>query len=326
MGSAAPVKRSNRRLWGTIVILLITTLSLGVYAIIVPNWGQPSDGTSNAPALKVLTTFLPLQEWAQSVGGIKASVSLLVPPTQDVHEFEPTPAAIQAIATADILVTNGAGLEPWVGVAVTSASNPKLIIVDCSQNISLITVPPEFQVANRTIDPHIWLNPVDAVKMVDNILKAFVKADPADASYFTTNADAYNTRLASLDQEFVRLASSKLATRSFVTFHTAFSYLALQYNLTQIPVFGPFEEEPTAADITSVVNAINKNHLRYVGYESLQSTSVAEAIATQTNATLLPMNPVEGLSTAQEAEGQTYLTLMAQNLLVLTLALNNVGG
>jgi zinc transport system substrate-binding protein len=111
-----------------------------------------------------------------------------------------------------------------------------------------------------------------------------------------------------------------------VTFHTSFGYLAQRYNLTQIPVFGPFEEEPTAAEISKVLSVINSHHLLYVGYESLQNRAIPDAIASQTNATLVPLNPIEGLSSDEASQGQTYLTLMAQNLLVLTLALNHVGG
>ena len=121
------------------------------------------------------------------------------------------------------------------------------------------------------------------------------------------------------------LASSKLATRSFVTFHTAWGYLAQQYNLTQIPVFGPFQEEPTAADIQNVVNVINQNKLCYVGYESLENPAIPQAIATETHATLVPMDPNEGLTQQQQAVGETYLTMMQMMLLVMTLALTHVG-
>jgi zinc transport system substrate-binding protein len=325
MGESPRAKQVIRRLWGIVAVLLVTSAVLGVYGLSIPRGGQPEGGTPTPGLLNVLATFFPLQDWAESVGGAKASVTLIVPATQDVHDFEPTPAAIQAISTADILVMNGAGLEPWVTEAISIADNRRLVVVDCSQNISLITVPPEFQVGNRTIDPHIWLDPVIAAKMVESVLNGYIKADPADSAYFTANANSYESKLSALNQQFVDLTASHLATRSFVTFHTSFAYLAREYNLTQIPVFGPFQEEPTPADISNVVSAINRNHLLYVGYESLENPAVPRSVASQTNATLVPLDPIEGLSPEQEAEGQTYLTLMAQTLLVLTLALNHVG-
>jgi zinc transport system substrate-binding protein len=326
VGTVRADSAGTRRLWAAIVILLITTAGLGGYAILSSAVGTGTPGpSSSTPTLKVLATFFPLQDWAQNVGGSKVAVTLLVPASQDVHAFEPTPAALLAIATADVLVLNGAGLEPWAQQAIAAAGNPKLVVVDCSQNITLLTVPPEFQVGNRTIDPHIWLDPVDAMAMVRGILQGFIKADPADSAYFTANANRYEVDLQSINAQFAILANSNLATREFVTFHTAFGYLAQRYNLTQVPVFGPFEEEPTAAEISNVVNVINAKHLLYVGYESLENPAIPRAVAAQTKATLVPMNPIEGLSAGEAAQGQTYLTLMAQTLLVLTLALSNVG-
>jgi zinc transport system substrate-binding protein len=118
-------------------------------------------GNNNAPALKVLATFFPLQNWAAAVGGDRANVLLLVPVSIDVHDFEPGPADLEAIAQANVLVLNGAGLEPWASAVLAAAGNPNLTVVNCSLGISLIKVPPEFQAGDRTIDPHVWNDPVD---------------------------------------------------------------------------------------------------------------------------------------------------------------------
>src|SRR5439155_93167 len=83
-------------------------------------------------------------------------------------------------------------------------------------------------------------NPVLAKVQVANILKGLIQVDPADAAYFTANAQAYRAKLDVLDAEFVNLTANP-ATRFFVTFHEAFAYFAKQYNLTQIPIAGPFE-------------------------------------------------------------------------------------
>ena len=91
----------------------------------------------NGPVLRVLATFFPLQDWAAAVGGNRANVSLIVPVSVDVHEFEPSPAAIQAISEANILVLNGAGLETWASATVAAANNPNLVVVDCSSGINL---------------------------------------------------------------------------------------------------------------------------------------------------------------------------------------------
>src|SRR5207247_10110196 len=116
-----------------------------------------------------------------------------------------------------------------------------------------------------------------------------------------------------------------IKTRYFVTFHTAFAYFAQQYNLTQIPVFGPFEDSPTAQDIQNVTSAIQSYQLCYVGYESLENPAITQAIAANTHATLVPMDPIAGLTIAEQDAGNTYIDLMYEEITKLTLALATHG-
>jgi zinc transport system substrate-binding protein len=280
--------------------------------------------TNPSSALKVLATFYPLYDFAQNIGGNRIQASILVPETIDVHDFEPTPSSIQQVATADVLIYNGAGLETWISEIVNAAGNSKLVLVDSSQEIQLLPVSPEFQRNNQTFDPHIWLDPVLVKQQVNNILQGLITADPADSQYFTQNAQAYQDKLESLNQAAIN-ATTNVKTRYFVTFHEAFAYFAKRYNLTQIPIAGPFQEEPTASDIQGVINAIHQYKLLYVGYESLENPAISQSIASETNATLVLMNPIEGLTQEQKNAGKDYVSLMQDNIQTFRLVLNNVG-
>src|SRR5256885_10170030 len=220
-----------------LIAVAVALVLAGTYVVVIFKPAAQSTG------VKVLTTFYPVYDYTRNIGGDRINVSLLVPMTLDVHAFDPTPSSVQAVATASVLIYNGAGLEPWIPSIVAAADNPRLVLVDSTANVSLLLVPPAFQKENRTIDPHIWLNPVLAKVQVANILKGLIQVDPADAAYFTSNAQAYRAKLDVLDSEFVNLTANP-ATRFFVTFHEAFPYFAKQSNLTQIPTPGPFEEDP----------------------------------------------------------------------------------
>ncbi len=305
---------------GVIIVVLIFA---AVVVVFYPGQSTNTGARGNNPELRVLATFYPLADFAQNVGGDKANVSLLVPPTVDVHDFEPTPSSVQNVATANVLIINGFGLEPWEAQIVTSAGNDKLVIVNSSVGITPIMVP-QFQSGNRTIDTHVWLDPVLVKTMVNSILQGFIKADPADSTYFTANAQAYDAKLDFLNSQIVN-ATKDPATHDFVTFHTAFGYFARQYNLTQIPVFGPFDDSPTAQDIQNVVSVIHQYHLCYVGYESLENPAISHGIATQTNASLILMDPIEGLTKQQQALGMDYISLMQMDVINIVTALNHVG-
>jgi zinc transport system substrate-binding protein len=305
----------------SIIALIIAIILVGAFAGL---YLSNPPATNTASKLKVLTTFYPLYDFAQNVGGDKIEASLLVPETVDVHDFEPTPSSIQLVATADVLIYNGGGLETWISEIVNAADNSKLVLVDSSQGVQLLPVSSEFQRNNETVDPHIWLDPVLAKQQVNNILQGLIQADPADSQYFTQNAEAYQAKLDTLNSDAIA-ATSNVATRYFITFHEAFGYFAKEYNLTQIPIAGPFQEEPTPSDIQNVIDAIHQYHLFYVGYESLENPAIPQSISSQTDATLIQMNPIEGLTAEEKAAGDNYITLMQQVIQNIGLALSVVG-
>lgn len=311
------VRKTTYTIIAILVILIVVGAFIGVYLSTRP---APSAGAT----LKVLATFYPLFDFAQNVGGTKVNVSILVPETVDVHDFEPTPSSIAEVASADVLIYNGAGLEPWIEQIISASGNTNLTTIDTSQGIQLLPVSPQFQRGNETVDPHIWLDPVLAKRQVSNILQGLIQADPADSQYFTQNAQAYQAKLDDLDKQAIN-ATTNTATRYFVTFHEAFAYFAKRYNVTQIPIAGPFQEEPTPSDIQNVINAIHQYRLLYVGYESLENPAISQSISSQTNATLILMNPVEGLTAQEKAAGKDYISLMQENIARIGLALSQVG-
>jgi zinc transport system substrate-binding protein len=313
------MKRTIKAILAVIVIaLIIVAAVIGLYVT-----NNLNGGSSSTSTLQVLATFYPLYDFAQNVGGNKVNVTILVPETVDVHDFEPTPSSIQAVASANVLIYNGAGLEPWIAAIVNSADNPNLIQVDTSQGINLLQVSPEFQRNNQTVDPHIWLDPLLAKQQVNNILQGLIQADPANSEYYTQNAQAYNAKIDDLNSIAIN-TTTNAQTRYFVTFHEAFAYFANRYNLTQIPIAGPFQEEPTPSDIQNVINAIHHYHLLYVGYESLENPNIPQSIADQTNASLINMNPIEGLTQEEKAGGKDYISLMQEDITNIGLALNNI--
>jgi zinc transport system substrate-binding protein len=307
------------RVAAALLIVVVASVSVSGYALLSAEKPHPPKS-----GFTVLSTFYPLYDFASNVAGNKANVSILVPGTVDIHNFEPTPSDIEKVATADVLIINGAGLEPWVPQLLAAIDRPNLKVVDTSQGVALLDVPSEFQRQGRSIDPHVWLDPARARQQVENIAQAMIGVDPANAAYYRANADAYEAKLGALDSEIAgMIATTK--TRYFVTFHEAFAYFADRYNLTQIPIQGPFQEEPTPSDIQSVVSAIRQYRLRYVGYESLENQAIPEAVSGQTNAMLIVMDPIEGLTSADLAAGRDYIALMREDAQNIAVALNNVG-
>jgi zinc transport system substrate-binding protein len=97
---------------------------------------QEGDATADDQPLQVVATFLPMYLFTQAVAGDAAEVSVLIQPGTEVHEYQSTPADVQAIAQADVLVQNGLGMEEFLEGTIDSAQNPDLKVIDASEDIT----------------------------------------------------------------------------------------------------------------------------------------------------------------------------------------------
>ena len=213
---------------------------------------------------KVVTTFLPMYIFTKAVTGDAADVEILVPPGTEVHEYQATPNNVKAIATANVLVKNGLGLEAFLEDTVKNAQNPKLTQIDASKDIKpLNEISPVEKTAKEEDhehaegNPHVWLDPVLAKQQVSNIRDGLIAADPANKATYEANAANYIKQLSSLNSEFQQTLQ-KTPNCTFVTFHDAYPYLAQRYNLKQLAVVEIPEDQLAPADVQNAVNAVKK--------------------------------------------------------------------
>lgn len=99
---------------------------------------QSAQPVASQKQLKVVTTFLPVYLFTEAVAGDAAEVEILIKPGTEVHDYQSTPADVQAIAQADVLVENGLGIEEFLDDTVKSAQNPDLKVIDASEGIEPI--------------------------------------------------------------------------------------------------------------------------------------------------------------------------------------------
>ena len=283
--------------------------------------------------LVVVTTLFPLYDFARSIGGDKAEVSLLLPPGVEPHSFEPRPGDLMRIHKADIFVYTGDFMEPWAAVLVKGARKDGPLIVDSSRGVALEQGADEGRTktgartgaapapegahagAAHSADPHIWLDFGNAQVMVDNILAAFVAKDPANRAFYEKNAQSYKARLAVLDEEF-RKGLASCTTRLFVHGgHYAFSYLARRYGLTYVSVYGLTPDaEPSVSRLAWLVDEMRRSGVKYVFYEELIQPRMAETLARETGAALLPLNGGHNVTRDQMEKGVTFITIMESDL------------
>jgi zinc transport system substrate-binding protein len=145
--------------------------------------------------------------------------------------------------------------------------------------------------------------------------------DAVNSSYYEENERALLEELEDLDQEY-RQGTAECQERSIVTSHDAFAYMAREYALQQVAIAGRSQEaEPSVQQMAELTDFAKKNRIRYIFFESLASPELSRTLAAEVGAQTLVLNPLEGLTAQEEAQGKDYMTEMRSNLSNLRLAL-----
>lgn len=161
-------------------------------------------------------------------------------------------------------------------------------------------------------DPHFWLDPLNAKVQVDNILAAFVKADPDNAEFYRDNAADLKSRLDDLHQEFVDGLADR-AKNAIVTTHEGFDYLAERYGFEAYGAIGiSGDAQPSAHDLAELADLVEELGLRYVFGEPIYSNALIETIADETGTQVLILDGIHGRSGVHAK--LDYFQIMRKNL------------
>ena len=325
--------RKARVLLGIAAALLAALLALGL-AGCGANSAQPQ-ATSAAQAegsgkLRVVTSFYAMEDFTKKVGGDNVEVTNLVPAGTEPHEWEPSATDMTTIQNADLLIYNGAGMEHWVDDTLTSLGDKAPKSVKASEGITLRAGDHDHadedeadeHAEESETDPHVWLNPENAKAELANIKDALVQADPDHKADYEANYEKYAAEFDQLDKDFKDKLSA-VPNKTIVVSHEAFGYLADAYGLTQVPITGmDAEGEPDAQTMASIIEQVKAQNIKVIFSEDLVSPKVAQQIADATGATCEVLNPIEGLTDEELAQGEDYVSVMRANLDELVKALS----
>lgn len=292
---------------------------------------QMSTNAGDEGKLAVYTSFYTMYDFAKKIGGDKVSVSTLVPPGTEPHDWEPKVKDISRLEKARVFIYNGATMESWVDKVLGSLKNKDLIVVEASKDIKLIEGDHHEEEGKddkkkddheeHGNDPHVWLNPMYAKKQMEVIKDALVSADPGNKEYFEKNFEDNAKKLDALDKEYKETVS-KFSKKEIVVAHQAFGYLCEAYGLTQIPIEGlSADAEPTAARMVEISKFARENKVKVIFFEELVSPKVAQAIAKEVGAETDMLNPIEGITDEDIKAGKEYFSVMRDNLEALRKAL-----
>jgi zinc transport system substrate-binding protein len=212
-------------------------------------FGALTGGSEGEAGTTIVVTFYPLAYVAESIGGEKVSVHALIPPNTETHTWAPSTTDILQAQDADILMYNGAGLEPWFEEDILPALDiEQKIVVDTTEGLTLL---PGGE--SESYDPHTWLSPYMLRMQAEKVLSALVVSDPTNATYYSERWTSLDEALGLLDASYNDTLSSSTKSAVFVS-HAAYGYLADRYGFTQYGIIGlSADEEPSTSTIATLV-------------------------------------------------------------------------
>ncbi|WP_256106596.1 metal ABC transporter substrate-binding protein [Streptomyces sp. ODS05-4] len=314
-------------------------VALGLVTLTACGGGDSSPAGADGK-VDVVASFYPMQFLAERIGGAHVDVTTLTRPGTEPHDLELKPRQIGELGEADYVLYLK-GLQPAVDEAIDQAEVRNKVDAGSLTTLESHGASTEGHSHEHGeeghgeeghgeeghgeegheheheggTDPHVWLDPVKYAEIAKGVGDSLAKADPDHAADYEKNTDALVKELTALDTAY-RTGLENTATRTFITTHAAFGYLAERYGLDQEGISGVSpESEPSPARIKALQSIARKDKVNTVFFETLASDRTAKTLAKDTGLKTDVLDPLEGIT--DRSKGEDYLQVMQANLTAL---------
>lgn len=309
------------------------------------NASESTDGQ-----LTVFASTFALKSLAEEIGGDRVHVEMVIPPGADPHTYEPTSKQMTQIAEADLFLTIGHDLEPYVESMEKSLEGQNVAFVKTAENVKLLDAADTVHVhdeeghteddhaheedahsedehaheegdghSHGQYDPHVWLDPMNAVSMAEAVEAAFSEEAPDYKDKFAERLSTFKDEANALDAELKAAVENGSKSELLVT-HAAYGYLAERYGFDQLPIAGLTpSEEPSQQALKRIIEEARLHDLNYIAFEDTVTPKVAEVVKQEIGAESVTIYNLE--SVTKEQMDKSYFDLMRENVKALETAL-----
>jgi manganese/iron transport system substrate-binding protein len=274
--------------------------------------------TTSSSKPRVVATTTIIGNITRQIAGDRIDVITLLAPGVDPHDYEPVPIDLQAISQAQLILANGAGLEPWLNkITESTASTNKVIYV--SNGLTTHSLP-----NSSAIDPHLWFDVNNAIHYTEQIRDGLIAIDPANAETYRSNAAVYSAQLKELDTWISdQVNTLPVDKRLLITNHDTFGYFAARYGFTVIGTIFPAngaEASPSAQQIADLVNLIKHSQAKAIFTENTLNPELANTIAQEAGVKIVTELYTDSLGPIG-SPASTYIDMMRYDVQTIVEAL-----
>ncbi len=204
-------------------------------------------------ALRVAATVAPVHSLVAMVTDGIVEPALIVRPGASPHGYALKPSEARALDDADVVFWVGEGLEPWMAKAVTSLAGDAVVIelgdIDGILRLDMRESSAWAEEAHGEaeeegdhnhdhdhaggVDPHLWLDPENALIWLSSITETLMDADPANADAYGANAEAAALEIEAMAAEIEDLLQP-IRNKPYAVFHDAYQYFEHRFGVQPI--------------------------------------------------------------------------------------------
>ena len=280
---------------------------------------QTSQESKEAKGMKIVTSFYPVYAMVKEVSGDLNDVRM-IQSSSGIHSYEPSANDIAAIYDADVFIYHSHTLESWAGSLDPNLQKSKVKVIEASEGMTLERVPglEDMEAGNgvdeKTLyDPHTWLDPEKVAEEAQIIADKLSEQDSANKETYQKNAQSFSDKAHELTKKYQPIFE-KSSQKTFVTQHTAFSYLSKRFGLNQLGIAGISpDQEPNPRQLAEIQEFVKTYKVKTIFTESNASSKVAETLIKSTGVSLKTLNPLE----ADPQNDKSYLDNLEEDIAIL---------
>jgi ABC-type Zn uptake system ZnuABC Zn-binding protein ZnuA len=279
------------------MILSRTTMTAALCALMLAGCNGTSSSTRagdgaapSAPTrLVVASTVAPITSIVANIGGDKIELHGIVPEGTNSHTYEPPPQVAEVLTKADVVFVNGLKLEdPTQELADKNAKKGSEVVA-----LGTLSLPESdyiydfsFPKKDGKPNPHLWTDPLFAIKYADETAAALIKHDPANKDYYETNRVAFDKRATALS-DALKAAQATIPNgkKELLTYHDAYAYFGKDYGWKIIGAVQPSNfEDPTPQEVAKLVDQVRSEKVPVIFGSEVFPSKILQQIGKETGA------------------------------------------
>ncbi len=272
--------------------------------------GTPAAGGGPGRKIVVVAAENSWGSIASQLGGTRVTeTSVITNPDTDPHDYEPTAADARTIASAQLVIVNGIGYDPWA---------PKLIAANPVQGRQTLTVGTLLGLKDGD-NPHQWYSAARVRRVIAAIIADYKQLDPADAGYFTRQQDWFETTALAGYNELIAQIRTRYAGTPVGASESIVSPLADTLGLDMLTPYSFLQaisegSEPTAQDKATIDAQIKNRQIKVYIYNSQNATPDVAAQVSEAEAEHIPVTTMTETLAPANATFQQWQVSQLQRL------------